>query len=238
VAERTADLRATNEQLETFIYSIAHDLRAPLRSMTGYAELILEDYGSTLEPAGQKMLRRIQEASEFMDKLLMDLLTYGRAASAPLKLDTVEVQKAWDSALFQCAIQIENSKAAIETVSPLPQVRADEVTLGQILANLLSNALKFVPQGTQPRIRLRAEPSEARVRLWMEDNGIGIPVDQQGRVFRVFERLHGARYAGTGIGLSIVRKGVERMGGRVGVKSEPGKGSSFWIELPAEVNGH
>jgi PAS domain S-box-containing protein len=237
VAERTADLRATNEQLETFIYSIAHDLRAPLRSMTGYAELILEDYGKTLEPAGQKMLRRIQEASEFMDKLLMDLLTYGRAASAPLQLDTVDVQKAWDSALFQCAGQIENSKAAIETVGPLPQVRADEVTLGQILANLLSNALKFVPPGTRPRIRLRSEPHEARVRLWMEDNGIGIPPDQQGRVFRVFERLHGARYAGTGIGLSIVRKGVERMGGRVGVKSEPGTGSSFWIELPAAANG-
>jgi PAS domain S-box-containing protein len=178
VAERTADLRATNEQLETFIYSIAHDLRAPLRSMTGYAELLLEDYGNTLEPAGQKMLRRIQEASEFMDKLLMDLLTYGRAASAPLQLNAVEVQKAWDSALFQCAVQIENSKAAIETVTPLPRVRADEVTLGQILANLLSNALKFVPQDTQPRIRLRAELHEAWVRLWIEDNGIGIPLDQ------------------------------------------------------------
>jgi signal transduction histidine kinase len=135
-------------------------------------------------------------------------------------------------------VQIENSKAAIQTVNPLPWVRADEVTLGQILANLLSNALKFVPPGTQPRIRFRAESHEARVRLWVEDNGIGIPVDQQGRVFRVFERLHGARYAGTGIGLSIVRKGIERMGGKVGVESEPGKGSRFWIELPRAVNGH
>jgi PAS domain S-box-containing protein len=233
VAERTADLRATNEQLETFIYSIAHDLRAPLRSMTGYAELLLEDYGATLDPAGQKMLKRIQGASEFMDKLLMDLLTYGRAASAQMELGRVEIQKAWETALFQCAVQIEESKAAIETMSPLPQVRADEVNLGQILANLLNNALKFVPPGVQPRIRFRAEPLETRVRLWLEDNGIGIPVDQQGRVFRVFERLHGSRYAGTGIGLSIVRKGVERMGGHVGVESEPGKGSRFWVELPA-----
>jgi PAS domain S-box-containing protein len=238
VAERTADLRATNEQLETFIYSIAHDLRAPLRSMTGYAELLLEDYGATLEPAGQKMLKRIQEASEFMDKLLMDLLTYGRTASAPMDLGLVEVKKAWDNALFQCAVQIEECHASVETVPPLPRVRASESTLGQILANLLSNGLKFVAPGVRPQIRFWAEPQGILVRLWMQDNGIGIPLDQQSRVFRVFERLHGARYAGTGIGLSIVRKGVERMGGRVGVQSEPGKGSRFWIELPAAANGN
>jgi len=237
VADRTADLRATNEQLETFIYSIAHDLRAPLRSMTGYAELLLEDYGHTLEPAGQKMLKRIQEASQFMDELLMDLLTYGRMASVPLELGPVEVQKAWENALFQCAPQIEDNHASIETVPPLPRVRAHESTLGQILANLLTNALKFVEPGVRPHIRFWAEPQASTVRLSIQDNGIGIPLDQQGRVFRVFERLHGARFAGTGIGLSIVRKGVERMGGRVGVESEPGKGSRFWIELPAAGDG-
>ena len=233
VAERTADLRATNEQLETFIYSIAHDLRAPLRSMTGYSGLLLEDYSDRLDESGRKMLSRIQSASEFMDRLLMDLVAYGRVSRVQLDLGTVEIQKAWESALLQCAIQIEGSKATIETVRPLPKVRAHESTLGQVLANLLSNAIKFVPDDIDPRVRFWAEPRSEFTRLWVEDNGIGIPAEQQDRVFRVFERLNGARYAGTGIGLSIVRKGVERMNGRVGLESAPGKGSRFWIDLPA-----
>lgn len=232
VEERTADLRATNEQLEAFVYSIAHDLRAPLRSMTGYSQLLVDGHASNLDETAQQMLKRIQASSEFMDKLLVDLLAYGRTARAELELGPVEVQKAWESALLQCALQIEQSKAQVETLQPLPKVRAHEATLGQCLANLLANGLKFVAPGVQPRVTLRAEEEPHSVRLWVEDNGIGIPANQHERIFRVFERLHGARYMGTGIGLSIVRKGIERMGGRVGLESEPGKGARFWIELP------
>lgn len=232
VAERTADLRATNEQLETFVYSIAHDLRAPLRSMGGYAQLLIEDHAPSLEQNAQQMLKRINASCEFMDRLLMDLLAYGRAARAEIELGPVETQRAWETALFQCATQIEQSKAEVQTLRPLPIVRAHEGTLGQILANLLSNALKFVAPGVRPRIRFGGEADDLLIRLWVEDNGIGIPADQKERIFRVFERLHGPRYAGTGIGLSIVRKGVERMGGHVGLESTPGKGSRFWIELP------
>jgi signal transduction histidine kinase len=142
---------------------------------------------------------------------------------------------------------------------PLPAVRANTAVLNQILSNLLSNALKFVAPDTTPRLRISAEETTTRienplsrangtpsldvklsaldgkfVRLWIEDNGIGIQPEYHERIFRMFERLHGAdSYPGTGIGLAIVRKGVERMGGRVGVESAPGTGSRFWVELPA-----
>ncbi len=236
VAERTADLRATNEQLETFVYSVAHDLRAPLRSMTGYSQLLLEQGTEGLDPGAAQMLKRIQASSEFMDKLLLDLLAYGRAARTEIDVAPTPVQNAWEAALFQCATQIERSGATIETVQPLIPVVAHEPSLGQILANLLSNALKFVQPGARPRVRFSTEKRGNFVRLCIEDNGIGISPDQQERVFRVFERLHGSQYPGTGIGLSIVRKGVERMNGQVGVESEPGKGSRFWIDLPAAAS--
>jgi len=114
----------------------------------------------------------------------------------------------------------------------LPTVKAHSVTLTQILVNLISNATKFVPPGITPNVQIRAEQDGEFARLWVEDNGIGIPADDQNRIFRVFERVHGVdSYPGTGLGLAIVRKGVERMGGQVGVESEVGKGSRFWLRL-------
>ena len=231
VSERTRDLLTTNEQLEEFVYSIAHDLRAPLRTMGGYSQLLLEDYAKNLDPTAQHLLKRIESSSEFMDKLILDLLAYGRTARAEMELGRVNVLHAWQTALFQCNPQIEQSNALVETIEPLPPVLAHDPTLGQCLTNLLMNALKFIAPGVRPHVRFRAEDRGDYSRMWVEDNGIGIPAGQHERVFRVFERLHGSRYAGTGIGLSIVRKGIERMGGRVGVESEPGKGSRFWIEL-------
>lgn len=232
VAERTLDLREANEQLETLVNSLAHDLRGPLRSITGYCQLLLDEQSAHLGEDAREMLRRIEAISQSTNTMLNDLLAYGRTASAEVKLGPVELKGAWTKALLQCAIQIEESHARIETLEPLPRVWANEAILGQVLVNLLSNALKFVAPKVEPRIRFYAEEHPPMVRLWIEDNGIGIPKNQQEHIFRVFERLHQTDYAGTGIGLSIVRKGVERMCGRIGVESEPGKGSRFWIELP------
>ncbi len=232
VQTRTSELRAANEQLETFVYSVAHDLRSPLRSITAFSQLLVDDHAAALENSAQRLLKRIQASSEFMDKLLLDLLAFGRAASTEFDLGPVKVQSAWNDAFFQCANQIEQSQAKVETAKPLPLVRSHEATLAQCLANLLSNSLKFVAPGVQPVIRFRAEDHGGWIRLWVEDNGIGIPEREHDRIFRVFERLNGTRYPGTGIGLSIVRKGIERMGGKLGLESSPGQGSRFWIELP------
>jgi PAS domain S-box-containing protein len=233
VAERTAQLTDTNEQLEAFVYSIAHDLRAPLRSMQAFSSILLDQYAAALDETARNYTRRIVRSAEQMDALILDLLAYGRVARVEMSFTTVPVQSAWNAALAQNERTIEETHAKIETLGPLPAVRAHESTLGQILANLLSNALKFVAADTTPSVVFRAQEKPGWIRLWIEDNGIGIAQDHWERIFRVFERLHGTAYAGTGIGLSIVRKGVERMGGRLGLESVPGQGSKFWVELPA-----
>ena len=230
VQERTAELAETNSQLEAFVYSIAHDLRAPLRSMQAFSTMLVDEYAPHLDEKARQYAQRIAASAERMDALVLDLLAYGRVARSEIILDTVNVHAAWTSALCQNEQTIRDKNALVEVTSPLPTVRAHEATLGQVLANLLSNALKFVAPGAVPRLRFWAEERPEIVRLWIEDNGIGIAADHRDRVFRVFERLN-PRYPGTGIGLSIVRKGVERMGGRVGLESTLGQGSRFWIEL-------
>jgi PAS domain S-box-containing protein len=231
VAERTTALRETNEQLESFVYTIAHDLRGPLRAIAGYSQLLADDYASALDETARHLLQRVQGSAEFMDRLILDLLAFGRTSRAEIELGPVDVHKAWSIALAQTAGQREQTQADIATVGASYLVLAHEPTLGQVFTNLVSNAMKFVAPGVRPQIRLRSEERGDIVRLWVEDNGIGIPPEMRERVFRVFERLNGSRYSGTGIGLSIVRKGVERMGGRVEVDSTPGQGSRFWIDL-------
>lgn len=232
VRSRTVELRQTNEQLEELVYTIAHDLRAPLRAMQGFASLLMSDYGTKLDETAEDYCRRIVRSAASMDTLVRDLLAYGRVSRVELPEKSVNLQLAWERAMDQNAQGIREKHARLETVPPLLNVVAHESTLVQVLANLLNNALKFVAPGVTPEIRLRTEPSGAdKVKIILQDNGIGIQPQHCDRVFRVFERLDGDRFPGTGIGLSIVRKGVERMGGTVGVESEVGRGSSFWIEL-------
>lgn len=233
VAERTANLEQSLQSLEGVLYHVAHDLRAPLRAMASFTNILIDDYAPKLDQQARDYISRITSAAQRMDELVQDLLAYGRLAHMAMPTNAVDLEAEVDTVLHQFAARIASRGAQVRVERPLPEVMANASVLNQVIANLLSNALKFVPAETVPQIRIHAE-SGAAIRLWIEDNGIGIKPEYQDRIFRVFERLHATDvYAGTGIGLAIVRKGVERMGGRVGVESKPGDGSKFWVELPA-----
>ncbi len=231
VAARTAELTATNQQLEALVYSIAHDLRAPLRAMQGFSALLVEESGAGLSETGRGYADRIDKSAQFMDALLIDLLAFSRISQQRVELTSVNLETVVESALSRLQKDIQERNARVEVSGPWPVVLAHEPTLTQVLFNLTSNALKFVGPGVQPLVRLRAEERTEFIRVWVEDNGVGIAPGYQDQIFRLFTRLHGEKYQGTGIGLAIVQKGVERMDGRVGVESAPGQGSRFWFEV-------
>jgi PAS domain S-box-containing protein len=233
VVERTAELTRTNEQLEAFVYSIAHDLRAPLRAMQGFSAMLVEEDGASLSEKGRDFANRINSSARFMDALLIDLLAFSRITQERLELTSLQLGPLVASVLSRLQSEIQERNGHVENAGPWPAVLAHEPTVAQVLVNLLDNALKFVPPDVRPIVRVRTDeqPSGNWVRVWVEDNGIGIAPDHQDQVFRLFTRLHGEKHPGTGIGLAIVQKGVERMGGRAGVESTPGQGSCFWFEL-------
>jgi signal transduction histidine kinase len=231
VAKRTAELNATNQQLEAFVYSIAHDLRAPLRSMQGFSELLVGDAGTALSTRGRDFANRINHSAQFMDALLNDLLAFSRISQQHVELTAVNLETIVESVILRLQNDIQGKAARVEKFGSWPSVKAHESTLIQVLFNLVSNALKFVAPGVPPQVRLRADERQDFVRFWVEDNGVGIAPDHQNQIFGLFTRLHGEKYQGTGIGLAIVQKGVERMGGHVGVESDTGQGSRFWFEL-------
>ena len=278
-----------NRELETFNYSISHDLRAPLRSMQSFAQAILEDPESRLSPDGLDFIGRVVRSGKYMDTLLHDLLAYSRLAHADFETSAVDLDGAMREVLNQLHKDIKDKQAKIEVAENLGRVLGHMPIVKQILANLIGNALKFVEANTAPRLRITSEPVVRRIvadtpmsapsathfipqsydsiipqsinpgihqsgspstnpsihpstadfiRITIEDNGIGIHADHQKKIFGLFERLHPAQaYPGTGIGLALVRKGVERLGGEVGLHSAPGRGSRFWFELPALPRG-
>lgn len=226
VAERTADL-------EAFTYMAAHDLRAPLRGMQGMATILLEDYGDKLDATGKHYAQRIIMASERLDHLINDLLAYSRVGRESIKATRIELDSAVKEAWSQLSAAWIDKDVIIEVTKPLSAVYGHQTILIQVLNNLFANAIKFVAPSVTPKIKVYTEQRNGGVRLWVEDNGIGIQPEYQERIFGIFERLHsGDAYPGTGIGLAIVRKGIERMDGKVGVESKFGEGSRFWIELP------
>jgi PAS domain S-box-containing protein len=233
VTERTAELHEAMKQMETFSYSLAHDMRAPLRAMSSFSQILQDRYGSCLDTDGREIVERIRTAAARLDLLIVDVLRYTRvlrqpAPVSPLDLDELVAE------IIATSHGWSPPRADVRIEGKLPRVIGHAGFLGQCVSNLVENAIKFVTPGVQPKVRISGESDGQVARLYVRDNGIGIAPEDQKRMFQIFERLRPAEeYEGTGIGLAIVRTAAERMGGRVGLESEFGKGSTFWIELSA-----
>lgn len=228
---RVREREQTNADLEAFSYSVSHDLRAPLRIIEGFATALEEDAGDRLDDTARGYLKEITSAAVRMNRLVQDLLEYSRVSRTEFPLTPVPLLEAVKSSMKELA---EAAKEVQVSVPANASVMGDRNTLVQVIVNLASNALKFHAPGIVPRVQVRGENRPGGfVRLSVTDEGIGIAPQHHERIFQVFERLHGPEgYPGTGIGLAIVKRGIERMRGRYGLISEQGKGSTFWIELP------
>jgi PAS domain S-box-containing protein len=234
VEDRTRALVEVNRELDAFAYSISHDLRAPLRSMQGYAEALSEDFGDSLGPEGQHYTKRIGAAAMRMEDLIQDILAYSRLAKEQVSVRPESLEADLDQVLTDLAPEIAAAGAMISVQRPLPEVQSNRAVVRQVLNNLITNGMKFVAPGEKPILMIHAERRLSYVRLWVEDNGIGVSPEHQGRIFDPFQRLHGVEaYPGAGIGLAIVRRAMMRMGGASGIESQHGQGSRFWIELRA-----
>jgi len=230
VQERTVDLQQRNDELEAFSYSLSHDLRAPIRAIVSFTQIALDEYGSKVGPPATEFLQKAISAAERLDHLILDVLAFSKTTRQQVRRQRVDVEELLRD-ILQERPEWGPSKVEIKVQTPLLAVQGDRASLTQCLTNLMDNAVKFVRPGAFPKVRVFTERMGDRVRLFVEDNGVGIPLSAQARVFELFQRAHNG-YEGYGIGLAIVRRAAERMGGSVGLRSEPGKGSTFWIELP------
>ncbi|HEX4138710.1 MAG TPA: ATP-binding protein, partial [Candidatus Methylacidiphilales bacterium] len=231
VAERTLTLQQTVSELQAFSYSVSHDLRSPLRAMQGFAEAVVEDYGDKLDDKGRDYLGRIKNAAARLDRLIIDLLSYTRITRDETPLEAVDLDKIVRD-VIAADTHLQPPAAEVRIDGPPPKVLARESALNQVITNLLGNAVKFVPAGETPKIRIWSEERGARVRLWIEDKGLGIPQSEQAKIFTMFVQLNDpTKFGGTGVGLAIVKKAMEIMRGTVGVESAEGSGSRFWLEL-------
>jgi two-component system sensor histidine kinase/response regulator len=232
VARRTADLARKNKELDEFTYVASHDLQEPVRKLISFSKLLEQDAGTELNERAQKDMRFIVEAATRMRDLIQDLLALSRTGRAAMKVQPVSLDACVSRALEALEIRVRESQATIDR-DPLPEVAVDATLITQLYQNLLGNALKFTPKDRRPQIRVSAARCGDRWELAVEDNGLGIKSEYAERIFKPFQRLHGrSEYEGTGIGLAICKKAVERHGGQIWVESQPGEGSRFKFTLP------
>lgn len=230
VDERTAELEETNKELASFSYSVAHDLRAPLRAIDGFAHVIEEDYGKNLDDEGRRLLGIVRSRTARMGQLIDDLLAFSRLGRTPINAGLVNVGQLVAEVLAELVDPASDTDVA---VGAMPDVFADRALLRQVWTNLIANALKYSSSTPMARVEIGAKDAPEEVVYWVKDNGVGFDMRYVDKLFGVFQRLHTeAEFAGTGLGLAIVRRIVTRHGGQVWAESKVNQGASFYFSLP------
>jgi light-regulated signal transduction histidine kinase (bacteriophytochrome) len=228
------ELRLRKDDVEAFIHAMTHDLRAPLRTVTGFAEAMAEDQSSRLDATGKHQLDRIQAAVRQMWELIESLVDYSRIGRKAIKLKIVDLNAVVRQCLEEMTGEIRAQRATVEIVGDLGEAEADAALLKIAIHNLVSNGVKYVTPGVTPRLEISTERQGTVTCLKFQDNGIGLTAEDQQKIFAPFVRLHGVEdYPGLGLGLSATKRVVEIIGGQIGVSSTPAGGSTFWIELMA-----
>jgi PAS domain S-box-containing protein len=231
VIERTAQLEAANKELESFSYSVSHDLRAPLRAIDGFSQAVQEDFTALLPEEGQRYLKTIREGAQRMGVLIDDLLTFSRLSRLPLTRGIVNTNQLVRALVTEMNPPGKDCHAAVE-VGDLPQSNGDAALLKQVWINLLSNALKYTRHRKGAHIEIGAEKKEGETTWFVRDNGTGFDMCYADKLFGVFQRLHRSEeFEGTGVGLAIVQRIVERHGGRVWADAKPDCGATFFFTL-------
>ena len=233
VAERTVQLESVNKELESFSYSVSHDLKAPLRGIDGYSQLLEKDYRDRLDDDGRLFIRNIRSSAAQMHQLIEDLLNYSRMERRSLQSVSLDLSGLVQAVAAERSAEFRREGVELRLELPQLQVRADRDGLALVLRNLLENALKFSRKAPAPAVQIAARAEAGKVILSVSDNGIGFDMKFHDRIFDIFQRLQRAEdYPGTGVGLALVRKAMQRMEGRVWAESSPGEGATFFLEIP------
>ena len=230
VLRRTEQLKKSTEEMEAFSYSISHDLRAPLRGIIGFANILEEDYGSKLDDEARRITTVIKKNTTRMGMLIDDLLSFSRMGRQELMKTNVDSNKL----VKDIIVEVDANRKKIEWIlHPLPVIKADANTLNQVWINLISNAIKYSGNADKPKIEIGSIQKNGSITFFIKDNGVGFDEKYKAKLFKVFQRLHTSEeFEGTGIGLAIVDKIISKHGGEVWVEAELNKGATFYFSLP------
>jgi light-regulated signal transduction histidine kinase (bacteriophytochrome) len=232
VEERTAELSATNKELEAFSYSVSHDLRTPLRAINGYSVMLREDYEEKLDTEGNRIIGNIIANAKMMGQLIDDLLAFSRLGKKELKRAPVDMQLLVKTAI-DGLLQYEPENKFTVQINALPVVRADEVMIKQAVVNLLGNAIKYSSKRETAEIEIGFEDAEEKIIYYIKDNGAGFDMAYADKLFKVFQRLHSQEeFDGTGVGLALVKRIIEKHKGEVWASGAENMGATFYFSLP------
>ena len=235
VKDYQEELNRSNKELEQFAYVVSHDLREPLRMVTSFAQSLEKRYKEKLDKTADEYINFIVDGAARMQRLIDDILLYSRVSTRAKPFEPVEMENILMTVLSNLSVAIDEAKADI-TSDLLPAINADTSQMGQVLQNLIANAIKFSKPGERPAVHISARKENKEWVFSVKDNGIGIDPELFGRLFVLFQRLHTQdQYPGTGIGLAVTKKIVERHGGRIWIDSKPGEGATFFFSIPAEL---